>query len=88
MRLLRRSPLFSAVVVAGASLTRAIGGCGGGPAETEADASVASSSEAGGPDAGDDGQSSFTPTDADAVVDDASCPDGSDRPVPPCMLIR
>ena len=88
MRTLRRSPLFSAVVVAGASLTRAVAGCGGGPAETDTDASVASSSETGGADAGNDGRSGFIPREAGAVVQDASCPDGSDQPVPPCVLIR
>ena len=90
MPVARRSPLFSAVVVAGASLTQTVAGCGAGvdPSETEADASVATPSDGGPTDAARDGRSPFTPPDASASPDAESCPDGSDRPVPPCHLIK
>lgn len=95
MRGARRSPLFTAVVVAGASLTQAIGGCGGevDPAESDADAAAASTAGDGGT---TDGGSTdarrdappFTPPEASAPADAGTCPDGSDMPVPPCVLIK
>ncbi|MBX3204244.1 MAG: hypothetical protein KF764_04205 [Labilithrix sp.] len=85
----RRSPLFSAVVLAGASLTQAIVACGGReeptsdePASEELDASSRVDADA---------RSSFTPGEAGAVgepADAGECPDGSERPTPPCALIK
>jgi hypothetical protein len=69
----RRVPLFHAIVVTGAALA---GACGKEAVTDPAppDASVA---------AGGDAEAV-----TDASVPDASCPDGSERPVPPCFLIR
>lgn len=81
MRSRHRSPLFAAVVLAGASLTSA-GACGGEAEPTaEGDASTA--------DGGKDAKSPFTPADASRDAADAgSCPDGSDQATPPCVLIK
>lgn len=86
---MRRSPLFSAIVLAGVSLTQGIAACGGreepsdplagDDASTEPDARASSSgfvpAEAGPP-------KEAEPTDA------GTCPDGSDRPTPPCAYIK
>ncbi len=86
---LRRSPLFSAIVVAGASLTQAVGGCGGDVVESDDDASAASASDAdGGGDASSDAKRPPFRPDGGAPVDAGTCPDGSDMPVPPCVLIK
>lgn len=83
---LRRSPLFHAIVVAGASLTAA---CGSEATRGPADASSAD----GSPD-GSSGPDASAPKDAGAEADanvgeDAgTCPPGSDNPVPPCNFIK
>jgi len=81
----RRSPLFRAVVVAGAALTQAVA-CGGGTQPSPETASDANGPPARDAAAGGDGE----PHDADPGVTDAGkgCPDGSELPVPPCHYIR
>lgn len=86
MRTLRRSPLFSAVVLAGASLTSA-GACG----STE---SVPGSADAAsGPGTGADAttrDAALPTTDAADANEpkDAACPPDSEIPTPPCALIK
>jgi len=86
----RRSPLFSAVVLAGASLTQAVNACGGDvdPPSPSDDAST--TADGSRPDAGAS-DARFNPADAQKPsdpVDAGSCPDGSDQPTPPCVLIK
>lgn len=84
MRSHRRSPLFSAVVLAGAALTQTVDACGGETDRSgESDASTASDAKAPStrPDAG------WQPADA-APQDAGTCPDGSERPTPPCVAIK
>ncbi len=84
MRKLRRSPLFSAVVLAGASLTSA-GACGS-TETTPADADAATGTP------GADGATSDTGKANDAAdasePKDAACPPDSEIPTPPCALIK
>jgi hypothetical protein len=79
MRSRRRSPLFTAVVLAGASLTSGCGGTSttsGGAADAKAPNDAALSGDAATADAGED------------AGDAGLCPPGSERPTPPCALIR
>lgn len=86
MRTLRRSPLFSAVVLAGASLTSA-GACGGGE---EVPGSTDAATESG---AGLDGAAKADTAQTNDASDagepkDAACPPDSEVPTPPCALIK
>ena len=87
--MVRRSPLFAAIVVAGASIGVACGDYASPPVSADAgaeggeDAVEAGTSTPAG-DAGDAGEE-----DPEAPRKDAGrCPPGSDRPVPPCNLIK
>ncbi len=91
----RRSPLFSTVVLAGASLTaEGVVACGNTPEAAiivEDDAGGGTVAEAGSAFSPDSGaaEDSAAPRDSGIEdVSDASCPDGSDRPVPPCYFIK
>jgi hypothetical protein len=88
MRIPRRSPLFSAVVLAGASLTSA-GACGSGddaPGSTDASTSGAETGAAkDGSGAVDTGAAPDTST---GQPMDAACPPDSEIPTPPCALIK
>ncbi len=89
MRVPRRSPLFSAIVLAGASLT-AVDACGGtsdnkGDASAPGDAAADNTAATGDGSITADGAQSDA---ADASVTDSSCPPGSERETPPCALIR
>lgn len=84
MRSLRRSPLFSAVVLAGASLTSA-GACG----STESVPGSADAASGTGTDAtiGDTGKPTADAADANEPKD-AACPPDSEISTPPCALIK
>lgn len=94
----RRSPLFSAIVLAGVSLTSGTG-CGGSDAAAVADDTGTTTDTKSGDGTADTGSASDTasPTDAtDATSDAASdvldandaCPPDSELPTPPCSFIR
>ena len=83
--LARRSPLFSAVVLAGVSLTGAAltAACGDddhAPSGPGADASSGASSSGG--------TTSEAGTDSSSNNDAGACPPGSEIPSPPCVLIK
>jgi hypothetical protein len=87
----RRSPLFSAVVLAGVSLTGAasVTACGdddNAPKNTGPDASSSSSSSSSGSTATDAGTDS--PSASDAATDADACPPDAELPTPPCYLIK
>jgi hypothetical protein len=69
-----RSALFRAIVLTGASLA---GACGKEAMTLVPDGTATDGGGAGADDGG-----------GDAVSVDASCPDGSERPLPPCYYIR
>jgi hypothetical protein len=75
----RRSPLFRAVVLAGASLTET--GCG-----KEDLRSPANAADAATPAPLVDAPPSVI--EPPLAVDAGTCPPGSERPVPPCVWIR
>ncbi|MDF2698282.1 MAG: hypothetical protein K0S65_6665, partial [Labilithrix sp.] len=82
----------SAVVLAGASLTQALNACGGESEQPPAsdDASTTANTASDRNDAGAS-DARFTPAEAGTPadpVDAGSCPDGSDQPTPPCVLIK
>jgi len=81
---MRRSPLFAAVVLAGTALGAACGD------ETTAPDRKDGGDDAGAPaDAGTTEAAAVVPDAGDAPRKDAGlCPPGSDRPVPPCSLIK
>ena len=86
--MLRRSPLFTAIVVAGAAVGAACGDETIPPASTDAGVEGGGAPDAGG--AGVDAAADARDTeDAEAPRKDAGlCPPGSDRPFPPCNLIK
>ena len=87
MRSPRKSPLFSAVVLAGASLTSA-GACGSGDdAPGNTDASTTESGTAQDAKANGDTGAAADAAETGQPVD-AACPPDSEIPVPPCALIK
>jgi len=84
----RRSPLFSAVVLAGVALTTGPMACGSEEVAEPGDAST-NGGEAGG--GASEGGSAVDATPdhlaADATASDA-CPPDAELPVPPCYLIK
>lgn len=87
----RRSPLFSAIVLAGVSLTGAAAGCGSestsGPAASQTPSAKDKATDGGATD--EDGAAPDGATE-EAVAEelDASCPPDAERETPPCWLIR
>jgi hypothetical protein len=91
-----RSPLFNAVVLAGVALTSGCGDETSSPSGT-ADGSAASASDASDAtdavssavdDGGGAADAASGATGDGGVADAGNCPPGSDRPVPPCNLIK
>ena len=84
------STLFSAIVLSGIALTGGSVACGSETSEpsTQADAGGGATGDAA---AASDSDASGTVADGGDMVADAGdggCPPGSERPVPPCDLIK
>lgn len=77
--------LFHAVVVTGAALA-ACGGAADGPSTPSSGGDASTNAQADAPYAADAADASDALDAADDA--DAACPPGSDRPFPPCYLIK